>query len=125
LPYFVVKECPQDGKCSGKGICNTTSGSCECTTGYFGDICSSNYLIQIQNDEKIVLAYPLKTPIFDNYFNLHFQKFIALEMDLATKMVIVILKLACVSVMKILMAVLVNVSHNLLLYKVTTANLWV
>lgn len=64
--------------------------------------------------DNINAAYHLDLKMI---FTFIFQKFTAQEMDPVTKMVIVIMKLACVPAMRILMAILANVSHNLLSIK--------
>ena len=32
-------ECPGDGTCSNQGICNDSTGFCECNNGFEGYIC--------------------------------------------------------------------------------------
>ena len=40
--FFAPKKCPSD--CSGNGVCDKTSGQCDCTDGYLGDDCSNKVI---------------------------------------------------------------------------------
>ena len=35
-------QCPGDSTCSNQGICDVSTGSCTCNSGFQGDMCHSN-----------------------------------------------------------------------------------
>ena len=37
---FTDLQCPGDGNCSNQGICDVSSGACDCDSGFLGDTCN-------------------------------------------------------------------------------------
>ena len=37
-------DCPEDGTCSNQGICDDSSGTCQCNEGFEGSTCKGNDL---------------------------------------------------------------------------------
>ena len=43
--------CPGDGKCSNRGICDGTTGTCLCNEGFSGDSCESKLWFWYYNEQ--------------------------------------------------------------------------
>ena len=42
-------QCPGDGTCSNQGICDVSTGNCDCNPGYQGIICQGKNSLQLKN----------------------------------------------------------------------------
>ena len=42
-------QCPGDGNCSNKGICDVPTGKCTCDPGFLGDTCQGKNFLFITN----------------------------------------------------------------------------
>ena len=49
--YFFISDmqCPCDGNCSNQGICDFSTGTCVCDSGFQGDTCQGKTLSLVDN----------------------------------------------------------------------------
>ena len=38
-------QCPGDGHCSNQGICDVSTGTCTCDSGFLGDMCQGTKVL--------------------------------------------------------------------------------
>ena len=49
-------QCPGDGTCSSQGICDVSTGTCVCNSGFLGDTCQVEMMIPTDSELIMVLG---------------------------------------------------------------------